>query len=75
MPVELPSGQGLPVSVSPEFDVLAADAVHGRIRFDAAARAFLGRPADALPWATKIHEPGVMALIEVGDAIEALLPG
>lgn len=38
VPVELPSGQGLPVSVSPEFDVLAADAVHGRIRFDAAAR-------------------------------------
>lgn len=41
-------------------------------RFDAAARAFLGKPADALPWATKIHEPGVMDLIEVGDAIEAL---
>lgn len=38
VPVELPRGQGLAVSVAPEFDVLAADPVVARIRFDAAAR-------------------------------------
>jgi transglutaminase-like putative cysteine protease len=37
-PVELPRGQGLAVSIAPEFDVLAGDPVVGRIRFDAAAR-------------------------------------
>jgi heptosyltransferase I len=34
-------------------------------RYDAAARRFRGRPAEALPWTEKIEEPGVMDLIEV----------
>jgi transglutaminase-like putative cysteine protease len=38
VPVELPSGPELPVRVTSEFDVLAADPVRGRIRFEAAAR-------------------------------------
>jgi heptosyltransferase I len=33
--------------------------------YDAAARKFLGKPADELPWTTKIERPGVMDLIEV----------
>ena len=41
-------------------------------RFDAAARRFLGRSADELPWPTKIERPGVMDLIEVGDVIGRL---
>jgi heptosyltransferase I len=41
-------------------------------RFDDAARRFLGRPAAGLPWPTKIERPGVMDLIEVGDAIGRL---
>jgi len=41
-------------------------------RYDAAARRFLGRPAAQIPWTTKIERPGVMDLIEVGDAAEKL---
>jgi len=41
-------------------------------RFDAAARRFLGRSADELPWPTKIERPGVMDLIEVRDVIGRL---
>lgn len=40
-------------------------------RYDAAARAFLGRPAAALRWGTKIEREGVMALVTVSDAIDA----
>jgi len=40
-------------------------------RYDAAARAFLGKPAEALRWGTKIEFPGVMDLIAVADAIDA----
>jgi len=32
----------------------------------------LGRPAAQIPWTTKIERPGVMDLIEVGDAAERL---
>lgn len=44
VPVELPQAPGLAVAVSPEFDMLAADAVNARLRFDATARldAFIG---------------------------------
>lgn len=38
VPVELPRAQGLAVSVTPEFDLLAADPVVARIRYEAAAR-------------------------------------
>ena len=41
-------------------------------RYDAAARKYLGKPADALPWGTKIERPGVMDLITVDDVIERL---
>ncbi len=41
-------------------------------RFDAAARKFLGRSADELPWRTKIERPGVMDLIEPEAVIERL---
>jgi len=41
-------------------------------RFDAAARKFLGRGADELPWRTKVERPGVMDLIEPEAVIERL---
>lgn len=40
-------------------------------RYDAAARRFLGRPAAALRWGTKIEREGVMDLVTVDDAIAA----
>jgi heptosyltransferase I len=40
-------------------------------RYDAAARRFLGKPADQLPWGRKIEQPGVMDLITTDDVIEA----
>jgi heptosyltransferase I len=41
-------------------------------RYDQAARRFLNRPAQELKWGTKIERPGVMALIQVDDAIAKL---
>ncbi|MGH8213460.1 MAG: glycosyltransferase family 9 protein [Rhodanobacteraceae bacterium] len=41
-------------------------------RYDAAARKFLRKPANEIPWGTKIEYPGVMDLIEVDDVIERL---
>ncbi|MGN6513669.1 MAG: glycosyltransferase family 9 protein [Lysobacteraceae bacterium] len=40
-------------------------------RYDDAARRFLGKPASALKWGTKIERPGVMDLVTVDDAIAA----
>jgi len=40
-------------------------------RYDDAARRFLGKPAQALRWGTKIERPGVMDLVTVDDAIAA----
>lgn len=40
--------------------------------FPRAAAQFRHRPPEALPWATKIEEPGVMALIEVGEVCNQL---
>jgi heptosyltransferase I len=40
-------------------------------RYDDAARRFLGKPADALKWGTKIERGGVMDLVTVDDAIAA----
>ncbi len=39
-------------------------------RYDAAARKFLGKPADQLLWGAKIEREGVMELIAVDDVIE-----
>ena len=39
-------------------------------RYDAAARKFLGKPADQLKWGTKIERDGVMELIAIDDVIE-----
>ncbi|HET6396733.1 MAG TPA: glycosyltransferase family 9 protein [Pseudoxanthomonas sp.] len=40
-------------------------------RYDDAARKYLGRPAAALRWGTKIERDGVMELVTVDDAIDA----
>jgi heptosyltransferase I len=40
-------------------------------RYDAAARKFLGKPAEALKWGTKIEFDEVMALVTTEDAIAA----
>ncbi|MFT3756798.1 MAG: glycosyltransferase family 9 protein [Pseudoxanthomonas sp.] len=40
-------------------------------KYDAAARKYLGKPADALKWGAKVEFDGVMELIEVDDAIAA----
>jgi heptosyltransferase I len=41
-------------------------------RYDDAARRFLGKPAAELKWGTKIEFDGVMDLVTVEDAVEAL---
>lgn len=41
-------------------------------RYDAAARAFRGRPASQLRWGSRVEYPGVMDLITVSDVIERL---
>ena len=41
-------------------------------RYDAAAQRFLGKPASAIAWTTKIERPGVMGLITVADVVERL---
>lgn len=40
-------------------------------RYDDAARRYLGRPAAAIKWGTKIEHDGVMDLVTVDDAIAA----
>lgn len=40
-------------------------------RYDAAARRYCGKPADALKWGTKIEHDGVMDLATVDDGIAA----
>jgi heptosyltransferase I len=45
-------------------------------KYDEAARLIFAKPAEALPWTTKIERPGVMDLIEVNDVtakLDALL--
>jgi heptosyltransferase I len=41
-------------------------------KYDAAARALLGKPATELPWTTKIEKPGVMDLITPEEVIKKL---
>jgi len=38
-------------------------------KYDAAARKYLGKPASAIPWGSKIEKSGVMDLIGVDDVI------
>ncbi|QSX78270.1 glycosyltransferase family 9 protein [Agrilutibacter solisilvae] len=40
-------------------------------RYDAAARRYLGRPANELKWGTKIEHDGVMDLVTVEDGVAA----
>lgn len=40
-------------------------------RYDDASRRFLGKPASAIPWGTKIEYDGVMDLVTVDDGIAA----
>ena len=40
-------------------------------RYDSAARKFLGKPAEALKWGTKIEADGVMDLVTLEDAVSA----
>lgn len=40
-------------------------------KYDEAARRFLGKPAEALRWGTKVEFEGVMKLVTVADAIAA----
>jgi heptosyltransferase I len=41
-------------------------------RYDAASRAFRKKPAEALPWGTKLEYPGVMDLVGIDDVVERL---
>lgn len=41
-------------------------------RYEEAAREFRGRAATELRWGHRIEEPGVMELVQPGDAIERL---
>ena len=41
-------------------------------KYDAAAQKYLGRPADQIPWTTKIERSGVMDLIGVSDVTAKL---
>ena len=44
--------------------------------YDRASRKVFGKPADRIPWTTKIERPGVMELIEVSEVdarLDALL--
>jgi heptosyltransferase I len=40
--------------------------------YDQAAERFRGRPANELPWSTKIEVPGVMDLVEVAQVTAKL---
>ena len=39
-------------------------------KYDEASRKYLGRPAQEIPWGSKIERPGVMDLIGVDDVVE-----
>lgn len=41
-------------------------------RYDAAARRYRGKPAESLPWGTKLEHPGVMELVETAAVVETL---
>jgi heptosyltransferase I len=62
---------GLHAASNPERSGPYSDRRYCVDRYDEAARRFLGKPANALKWGTKIEVPGVMDLIGVDDAIAA----
>jgi heptosyltransferase I len=41
-------------------------------RYPQAVQRFLGKEPDKLPWNTRVHHPGAMALIEVADVMQQL---
>ena len=62
---------GLHAASNPERSGPYSDRRYCVDRYDDAARRFLGKPASAIRWGTKIEAPGVMDLVGVDDAIAA----
>ena len=62
---------GLHAATNPERSGPYSDRRYCVDRYDAAARRFLGKPAAALPWGTRIEADGVMDLVTVEDGIAA----
>lgn len=62
---------GLHAASNPERSGPYSDRRYCVDRYDAAARKYLGRPATALAWGTKIEFDDVMALVTVDDAVAA----
>ena len=62
---------GLHAATDPDRSGPYSDRGYCVDRYDAAARRFLGKPASALRWGTKVEHEGVMDLIGIDDAIEA----
>ncbi|WP_407354464.1 glycosyltransferase family 9 protein [Luteimonas sp. R10] len=62
---------GLHAASNPERSGPYSDRRYCVDRYDDAARKFLGEPASALRWGTKIEHTGVMDLVTVEDAIAA----
>ena len=67
---------GLSAATNPARSGPYLSRAHCVDRYAQAARRFLGRAVEDLPWQTKIERPGVMDLIAVGDVtakLDALL--
>ena len=62
---------GLHAATNPERSGPYSDRRFCVDRYDDAARKYLGKPADALPWGTRIEADGVMDLVTVEDGIAA----
>jgi heptosyltransferase I len=62
---------GLHAASNPKRSGPYSDLRYCADRYDDAARRFLGKPAAALKWGTKIEREGVMDLVTVDDAIAA----
>ncbi len=62
---------GLHAASNPERSGPYSDRRYCVDRYDDAARKYLGKPASALKWGSKIEHEGVMDLVTVNDAIAA----
>lgn len=62
---------GLHAATNPQRSGPYSDRRYCVDRYDAAARRYLGKPASALKWGTRIESAGVMDLVGVDDAIAA----
>ena len=62
---------GLHAATNPERSGPYTDRRYCVDRYDDAARKYLGKPADALRWGTRIEADGVMDLVTVEDGIAA----